>query len=140
MNKVAVVYWSGTGNTEAMAQAVAKGARDAGAEADLFTAAEFDAAMADRYEALAFGCPAMGSEELEDGEFEPMFSACRAHLGGRKLGLFGSYDWGDGEWMRTWQENCRAGGLSLVSDGVIANNAPDKEALAACEALGAALV
>lgn len=139
MSKVAVVYWSGTGNTEAMANAVAKGAESAGAQVDVYTAADFDAGKAQQYEAIAFGCPAMGAEELEDGEFEPMFSACKGSLTGKQIGLFGSYDWGDGEWMRTWQENCRSEGISLVSDGVIANNAPDAEALAACEALGASL-
>lgn len=139
MKKIAVIYWSGTGNTEAMAQAVVQGAREAGAQADLYAAADFDAAGAQQYDAFAFGCPAMGAEELEDGEFEPMFSACRGQLSDKKVGLFGSYDWGDGEWMRTWQEDCRSSGIALVSDGVIANNQPDEEALAACRALGAAL-
>ena len=81
----------------------------------------------------------MGAEELEDGEFEPMYTPCRPKLAGKPVGLFGSYDWGDGEWMRIWQDDCRADGAKLVSDGVIANNEPDDEAVAACEALGAAL-
>ena len=139
MSKVAVVYWSGTGNTEAMANAVAEGARDAGAETELFTASDFDASRMDDFDAIAFGCPSMGAEELEDGEFEPMFTPCRPKLAGKKIGLFGSYDWGDGEWMRTWQDDCSSDGANLVSDGVIANNEPDDEAIVACKKLGAAL-
>ncbi len=139
MSKVAVVYWSGTGNTEAMATAVAQGAKDKGADAVLLTAVEFDAAMMDTFDAVAFGCPSMGSEQLEDTEFEPMFTACEAKLSGKKIALFGSYGWGDGEWMRTWEETCRADGAVLVCDPVICNDAPDDDALAACKALGAAL-
>ena len=139
MSKVAVVYWSGTGNTEAMATAVAQGAKDKGADAVLLTAVEFDAAMMDTFDAVAVGCPSMGSEQLEDTEFEPMFTACEAKLSGKKIALFGSYGWGDGEWMRTWGETCRADGAVLVCDSVICNDAPDDDALAACKALGAAL-
>ena len=93
MRKVAVVYWSGTGNTEAMAAAVAEGIREKGAEAALFTAAEFDASMVDNFDAIAFGCPSMGAEQLEESEFEPMFSACEPKLQGKKIALFGSYGW-----------------------------------------------
>ncbi len=135
--KVAVVYWSQTGNTEAMANKVAEGARAAGAEVDLLTAAEFTSV--DAYDAIAFGCPAMGAEELEGDEFEPMFTAAEPKLANKKVGLFGSYGWGDGEWMRTWQDRTKADGAVLVSDGVIANEAPDDAADAACLALGEAL-
>ncbi len=96
MSQAAVVYWSGTGHTEAMAQAVA-----AAAQADLFTAAEFDADKAAHYAAIAFGCPSMGAEQLEESEFEPMFEAVKPTLAGKKIALFGSYGWGGGEWMRT---------------------------------------
>ena len=99
MSKIAVVYWSGTGNTEAMANEVAEGAKAAGAEVDVLTASEFGADKMDAYDAVAFGCPAMGAEELEDSEFEPMFSDCEGKLGGKKIALFGSYGWGDGEWI-----------------------------------------
>lgn len=99
MSKVAVVYWSGTGNTEMMAQKVAEGAKEAGAEVSVLTCADFSADDVDAYDAIAFGCPAMGAEELEDTEFEPMFSACESKLSGKKIALFGSYGWGDGEWM-----------------------------------------
>ena len=139
MSKLAIVYWSGTGNTESMAAMVAAGAKEAGTQVDLFTAAEFGPQQMDQYDAIAFGCPSMGAEQLEEGEFEPMFSACEAKLAGKKLGLFGSYGWGDGEWMRTWEATCREDGANLVSEGVICNEAPDGEAEAACQALGKAL-
>ena len=140
MSKTAVVYWSGTGNTEAMANAVVKGAKDQGAEVTLFTAGEFDADQVDAFDAIAFGCPSMGSEELEDSEFEPMFSNVKGCLAGKKIALFGSYGWGDGEWMRSWEEDCKSCGAVLAADSVICNDAPDEDAIAQCEALGAALV
>lgn len=139
MSKVAVVYWSGTGNTEQMAQQVAEGARQAGAEVALLTSAEFGAGQMDAYGAVAFGCPSMGSEQLEESEFDPMFQDCRAKLNGKKIALFGSYGWGDGEWMRTWEDNCRAAGIVLACDSVTCQEDPDADALAACEALGASL-
>ena len=86
--------------------------------------------------ALLFGCPAMGSEELEESEFEPFFSSVEGSLSGKKMGLFGSYDWGDGEWMRTWQQRVVAAGGVMIEDGLICNNAPDDDALSACRALG----
>ena len=139
MSKVAVVYWSGTGNTEAMANAVAAGAKAAGGEVSVFTSADFDASMMDNFDAVAFGCPSMGAEELEDTEFAPMFSACEPALSGKKIALFGSYGWGDGEWMRNWEETCKADGAVMACDFVICNETPDDAAVAACEALGAAL-
>ncbi len=139
MSKLAVVYWSGTGNTEAMANQVAAGAKEAGAQVDLFTAAAFDADKMDAYDAVAFGCPSMGAEQLEESEFEPMFTSCESKLSGKKIGLFGSYGWGDGEWMRIWEETCRNDGAVLACDSVICNEAPDAEAEAACAALGKAL-
>jgi len=139
MSKIAVVYWSGTGNTEAMAAAVADGAREAGAAVEVFTAAEFDAVRMDDFDGVAFGCPSMGAEQLEECEFEPMFTACEGKLNGKTIGLFGSYGWGDGEWMRSWEETCRGDGARLAADCVICNGSPDDEALAACKALGAAV-
>ena len=138
--KTAVIYWSGTGNTEAMAHAVADAAAAAGAEVSVFTAADFDPDSAASYDSFAFGCPSMGAEELEDSEFQPMFEAVKPALASKKVALFGSYGWGDGEWMRTWQADCEAAGIALVADGVICNDAPDDDALAACAALGSALV
>lgn len=140
MSKIAVVYWSGTGNTESMAEKVAEGTRTAGAEVICFSAAEFGADMMDGFDAVAFGCPSMGSEQLEESEFEPMFTSCLPKLGGKKIALFGSYGWGDGEWMRNWEESCAANGAVLVCDSVICNEAPDADAEAACTSLGKALV
>ncbi len=139
MSKVAVVYWSGTGNTEAMANKVLEGAKAAGAEAFLFTAAEFNADQLNDYDGVAFGCPSMGCEELEDSEFEPMFQSCESGLGGKKVALFGSYGWGDGEWMRNWEKVCKGDGAALVHDSVICSNAPDANAEADCVELGKAL-
>lgn len=139
MSKVAVVYWSMTGNTEAMADAVAAGAKAAGAEVDTMTSASFGPDNMDAYDAVAFGCPAMGDEVLEESEFDPMFTACEGKLSGKKIALFGSYDWGDGEWMRLWDERCRKAGADLACDFVICHLEPDTEAEAACEKLGAAL-
>ena len=140
MSKIAVVYWSSTGNTESMAAKVAEGARAAGAEVTCCTAAEFSADMMDNFDAVAFGCPSMGSEQLEESEFEPMFSSCEPKLSGKKIALFGSYGWGDGEWMRTWEENCAANGAVLACDSVICNEAPDADAEAACISLGKSLI
>ncbi len=137
--KTAVIYWSGIGNTEAMAEAVVEGARQAGAEVSLFTASEFDTSKVGDFDTLAFGCPAMGAEELEDSEFLPMFTAVKPSLKGKKIALFGSYGWGDGEWMRTWEEDCVGAGCVFAADSVTCNEAPDDEALDACRALGAAL-
>lgn len=137
--KVAVVYWSGTGNTEAMAQAVLEGAGAAGAETMLFTPGDFGPEMVQDYDAIAFGCPAMGAEVLEEDEFQPMFTACQEKLSGKKIGLFGSYGWGDGEWMRAWEDTCDGCGAARVADSVICCDAPDEDAVSACRALGAAL-
>ena len=139
MSKVAVVYWSMTGNTEAMANAVAEGAKAAGAEVDLLTASEFGADSLAGYDAVGFGCPAMGDEILEEDEFEPMFTACEGSLNGKKIALFGSYDWGDGEWMRIWEGRCKTAGADLACDFVICHLEPDEEGKEACWKLGAAL-
>lgn len=139
MSKIAVVYWSGTGNTEAMAAAVAEGAKEKGAEVSVLTAAEFSPEAADSFDGIAFGCPAMGSEVLEETEFEPMFNSVESKLNGKKIALFGSYGWGDGEWMRNWEEVCKADGANLVCGSVICNDAPDDDVTEACRTLGAAL-
>ena len=134
MNKVCVVYWSGTGNTQAMAEAVAKAA-----EARLIPSADFSADQVAEYDAIAFGCPAMGAEVLEEDEFQPLFDACKPALSGKKIALFGSYGWGDGEWMRSWEEDCISAGATLACGSVICQDDPDDSALAECEALGKAL-
>ena len=139
MKKTAVVYWSGTGNTEAMADAVLTGMKDAGADAVLYTAAEFSPSKLSELDAVAFGCPAMGAEMLEESEFEPMFNDCKGSLGGKKVALFGSYGWGEGDWMRSWEEKCQNDGVALAVDSVICNEEPDDEAQAACIELGKAI-
>ena len=140
MSKVAVVYWSGTGNTEEMANKVAEGAKAAGAEVEVISADDFDGTDISGFDGVAFGCPAMGDEELEEGEFEPFFSDLEGKLSGKKVALFGSYDWGDGEWMRTWCGRAKDAGAELVDDeGLIVNNTPDDEGLAACRELGGKL-
>lgn len=139
MSKVAVVFWSGTGNTEAMADKVAEGAKEAGAEVSVFSAEDFSADKVEEFDGLAFGCPAMGDEELEDTIFEPMYAACEPKLAGKKVGLFGSYGWGDGEWMHNWEDKCKEDGAVLVADGVICQEEPDDDAVESCKALGKAL-
>ncbi|MDO4340676.1 MAG: flavodoxin [Eubacteriales bacterium] len=138
--KAAVIYWSSTGNTEAMAQAVAEGAKNAGVEVDLMEVSDTSADAAAEYDVLALGCPAMGDEELEDGEFEPFFADLESKLSGKKIALFGSYDWGDGEWMRSWYDRTKNAGADMITEeGLIVNNTPDDEGLAACRDLGAKL-
>ena len=139
MSKIAVVFWSGTGNTEQMAYAVMEGIKEKAAEAALFAASEFGASMVKQYDAIAFGCPAMGAEVLEETEFQPMWDACEGALGGKKVALFGSYGWGDGEWMRSWEDACGSAGAVLACESVICNEAPNEEALEACRALAGAL-
>lgn len=139
MKKLAVVYWSGTGNTEAMAEALAEGAKAKGADVSLLTPDAFSANQVAQYDTIAFGCPSMGDEVLEESEFDPMFTDCEPELKGKTIGLFGSYGWGDGQWMRDWEERCRAAGANLVADGLIVNDAPDDEGLEACRDLGQAL-
>lgn len=137
MSKVAVIFWTGTGNTEAMANAVADGAKENGADVTLANVSDFDTSTVSTYDSIAFGCPAMGAEELEDTEFEPAFDAC--DINGKNVALFGSYGWGDGEWMRNWEDTCKSKGANLVAESVICNDAPDDDATASCKALGAAL-
>lgn len=139
MSKVAVVFWSSTGNTESMADAVVEGMKGAGADVDRFAATEFSADKVDDYDAIAFGCPSMGDEQLEEDEFEPLFNSCEPKLSGKKIALFGSYGWGDGEWMRNWEDQCKSAGANLACDSVICNEEPDDDAIAACKSLGAAL-
>ena len=140
MSKVAVVYWSGTGNTEAMAKAVEEGIKGAGSEAVVLTPSGFDASKVAEFDAIAFGCPAMGDEVLEESEFDPMFSGIESALKDKKIALFGSYGWGDGQWMRDWEDRCKNNGITLCTESVTANEAPDDAATAACKALGEALV
>lgn len=135
MGKIAVIYWSGTGNTEVMANAVYESAKEVSDDAELMNVGEISAADAAKYDVLLLGCPAMGAEVLEEEEFEPFFTELEGSLSGKKVGLFGSYGWGDGEWMRSWQERTEAAGAMIIGS-VIANDAPDDEALSLCAELG----
>ncbi|MBR1470439.1 MAG: flavodoxin [Lachnospiraceae bacterium] len=139
MSKVAVVYWSGTGNTAAMAAAVEEGAKGRGAEVSMFGAEEFTAKQVADFDGIAFGCPAMGAEVLEESTFDPMFTEVEGALSDKRIALFGSYGWGDGQWMRDWEDRCRNVGADLVCDSVMANNAPGEDVLEECRSLGAAL-
>ena len=139
MKKTAVIYWSGTGNTEAMANAVLEGMKSAGADARLLTPADADPDTVASFDAVAFGCPAMGDETLEEMDFEPMFSACKGRLAGKSVGLFGSYGWGSGDWMRTWEKDCDESNIGLTVPSVICCETPDETALEACRAMGKAL-
>ena len=136
MSKVAVVYWSGTGNTEAMANAVAEGAKGAGAEVDILVASDFNSGKVAEYDGIAFGCPAMGAENLEESEFEPMFTDVEGSLSGKKIALFGSYGWGSGEWMDTWEAQCQADGAVFAAAPLICHETPDDDALEDCRSLG----
>lgn len=137
MRKIAVIYWSGTGNTQMMAEAVAEGAKGAGADVSLLTVSETSAADAASYDSLALGCPAMGGEVLEETEFEPFFTELEPKLSGKKVALFGSYGWGDGQWMRDWQDRTAAAGAEIIAgEGLILNETPDAVGLEQCRALG----
>lgn len=140
MARIGIVYWSGTGNTEQMAQLVAEGARAAGASVEVFAVSDTSASDVAQFDAVALGCPAMGDEALEEGEFEPFYEAFKA-LGYKKpVALFGSYSWAEGAWMQSWEEDARVSGLQLVNQGVIAFEAPEGEVAEACKKLGSQLV
>jgi flavodoxin short chain len=132
MSKTAVIYWSGTGNTKAMAEAIEAGMKGKGAEVDLIEVASAPKDLS-AYEKIAFGCPSMGSEELEDSVFEPYFAEAETALEGKKIALFGSYGWGDGEWMRNWADRARNKQAILLDEGLIQEESPDTSV---CEAYG----
>ena len=137
MSKIAIVYWSGSGNTEIMANCIAEGVQAAGGEAELLGPSGFSVAQLSSYRAVAFGCPAMGDEVLEEMEYEPMFAALEGSLSGKQVALFGSYGWGDGQWMRDWCTRCSMAGANLLDEqGLIANGTPDDNDQAACKELG----
>jgi flavodoxin short chain len=137
VKKVVIVYWSGTGNTQAMAESVAKGVGDGNGEAVLKAVGDATAGLVKEAEALALGCPAMGAEVLEESEMEPFIaSLSSAEVGSKALGLFGSYDWGDGQWMRDWADRMKGLGAKLDGDGIITQLEPTEEALTRCYELG----
>lgn len=132
MKKVAIVYWSGTGNTLAMANEIADELKNSDLEVNVLNCSDFSEGDVANYDGFAFGCPAMGSEELEDSEFEPMFESVEKSLSDKPVLIFGSYEWAEGEWMQTWQERCVADGINLACDGLIAYDYPDDAALEEC--------
>lgn len=140
MSKISVVYWSQSGNTAAMAEAVAKGVTEAGKEAEIVFVSCASIDELKEESAFALGCPAMGAEVLEEGEMEPFVTELEAFVSGKAIGLFGSYGWGDGEWMRDWVDRMTSAGATVVGgEGVICQDAPDDDATQACVDLGKAL-
>ena len=136
MVKVAIVYWSGTGNTQAMAHAIKDGVERSGNAVEIFEVDQFRVDDFKDYQGYIFGCPAMGAEVLEEGSFEPFFTAAESHLKDKPVALFGSYGWGGGEWMRTWAERTRMDGAKLYNDGLIVENGPTDDDLKNCVKLG----
>lgn len=140
MSQILVVYWSGTGNTQMMAEAVAEGAKGAGAQVDLSEVGTIDAQKASGYTHIAFGCPSMGDEVLEESEMEPFFTDIESNLSGKNVALFGSYDWGDGQWMRDWAKRSKQAGAAVCGEeGLIVHLTPDEDGLEQCRKLGAKL-
>lgn len=137
MDKVYIVYWTQTGNTQAMAEAIGRGVTAAGKEAAVLHVSEASIDDLKAASGFALGCPAMGAEVLEEIDMEPFVSDVEAFASGKNIALFGSYGWGDGLWMRDWVDRMNAAGAKVVnSEGLICQEAPDEEALAACESLG----
>lgn len=139
MKKVAVIYWSGTGNTEEMAKAVAEGAKNGQTEVTLLSVSEATADTVKNADAIALGCPSMGAEVLEESEMEPFVASIESLVSGKPLALFGSYGWGNGEWMQDWAARMTENGASLVGEGLIIMNTPDDSGLEECKALGSKL-
>jgi len=137
--KVAVIYWSGSGNTQLMADAIAQGIMQAGADARVFNVAEFEVSQLDEFDRFAFGCPSMGQEVLEENEFEPLFAKVESLLFSKRVLLFGSYGWGDGLWMREWVSRARRLGIELISEGLIVHETPNTEDVMSCIQAGAEL-
>lgn len=136
MKKVVIIYWSGTGNTEAMAKGIAEGATKEDVNVSLINvgnACEEDVLGAD---VIAFGCPSMGSEVLEESEMEPFIESISREIRGKNTILFGSYGWGNGEWMTDWQERMEEYGANILQEGLIINNEPDAEGIIKCKELG----
>ena len=140
MDKVTIVFWSQSGNTESMANAVAEGVTAAGKEAVVVDVASASLDDLKAAKGFAMGCPAMGAEVLEESEMEPFVADVEGFASGKKIGLFGSYGWGDGQWMRDWEARMSGAGATIVGgEGVICQEAPDADAMEQCKALGKAL-
>jgi flavodoxin I len=142
MKKVTVVYWSSTGNTQAMAEAVVDGIKGSGSDIEVSLLNVSEASITDVVDAdgIALGCPSMGAEVLEESEMEPFVEDISGVIAGKPLVLFGSYDWGTGEWMENWHNRMVDAGAILLTSGLIVNLEPDEEAIKKCEELGSTLV
>lgn len=137
MEKIYVVYWSMSGNTQAMAEAIAKGINDSGKEAVVQYVSEASVSELQDAKVFALGCPAMGAEVLEEGEMEPFVSEVEGIAAGKKIALFGSYGWGDGQWMRDWEERMSGCGAAIINGaGLICHETPDDAMISECENLG----
>ena len=136
MANILLVYWSGTGNTEIMAEKIKEGMENAGATVDMKTVDQVDPSDVSDYDKIAFGCPSMGVEVLEEDEFEPFFEAVEGSLSGKKVALFGSYGWGEGEWMDAWEERTKASGAVLFEEGLKINSTPSSEEEEKCVEFG----
>ena len=136
MKKIKVIYWSGTGNTEMMAKAVADGASSGGSVVELVDVSKASVYTVADADAVALGCPSMGVEQLEESTMEPFVEEVCGFASGKTIGLFGSYGWGDGEWMRDWEARMNSCGANLLADGLIINETPDAGALEQCKNLG----
>ena len=136
MKKIAIIYYSGTGNTESMANEILAGANEGHGDVKLFNVSDITASDASAYDVLVLGCPAMGAEVLEESEFDPFFTELEGSLSGKDVALFGSYGWGDGEWMRNWQDRVTAAGGNLLGDGIICCEAPEDDTLKTLHELG----
>lgn len=132
MKKVAVIYWSGSGNTKAMAKAIVKGLNEINADYDVYFVSDFNAELTEDYDALILGCPAMGAEVLEECEFQPVYDEIKNFLVGKQVALFGSYGWGSGEWMQSWEEDIKENGAILFEKGLIINELPQENDLKLC--------
>lgn len=137
MDKIYVVYWSQSGNTQAMAEAIGQGITDAGKEAEVIPVGSASVDLLKDAKVFALGCPAMGAEVLEESEMEPFVMELEGSVSGKTLALFGSYGWGDGQWMRDWEERMIGAGAALLNgEGLICNEAPDDDTLQECNYLG----
>ncbi len=137
MDKIQVVYWSQGGNTQAMAEAIGRGIEEGGKEAEVVFVSDASIEALKAANAFALGCPAMGAEVLEENEMEPFVCDVEAFASGKTIALFGSYGWGDGQWMRDWVDRMVAAGANVLNgEGLMAHEAPDEDAIADCVALG----
>ncbi len=141
MSKVTIIYWSGTGNTEVMAEAIASGVNEAGSTAEVVSVENASKDMVVKAKTIAFGCPSMGAEVLEEELMEPFIeSLSDIDFSDKSVALFGSYDWGDGEWMRNWEEQMQGFGAKLIGSGLIIRLSPDASGVEQCKSLGSQLV